>query len=452
MYRLQVCNIYRSSIIINRINSRQCAYATTPKSTPKLRVVLYRAPGSISFFTSDNERQSFNFFLHQTRYRFPLDFSHPVLRASHTEEALARAIISFSALQQLYEYGDDPHLQTPFGQFAMRQYGKAIRILRLDLQTRTSDITLICCLLFACFESTRGCRRAAVIHIKSGLEILQQSQIQLPWTVVSQQTMKFLFTRLDNQLVGLLGTSLSRTLKQGDARPSSVLAQIHLNSNQKDVHHSLDGVLNYIFHERLDMALAIQNHPVPVPNRPVERSQTTQYLKGWYKLFTQIMLSPHRETEAEINYMYEDDHDLMRIWYTVGRMYDVVTREQDSENVWDRFLSEFETIVVLAEKYLGRMSQCPRKRMFSFSLGVVSPLYVVGVRCRDSVLRRRAIWLLESCERREMLWDSRATAQTARRVMELEEAAAIEQKSVGWRVKNVTAVLDDEDGAVVEIE
>ncbi|KAB8268019.1 hypothetical protein BDV30DRAFT_246045 [Aspergillus minisclerotigenes] len=392
-------------------------------------MVVYRAPESRSpFLTSDEERQSFDFFLHQTRYRFPIDFTDPVLRAAHSDEGLARAIISFGALQQIYEYGDDPSLLSPLGQFAMREYGRALEQVRVWLGNGGKDLSLVSCLLFACFECIRGCRRAAVVHIKSGLDILLQCGEELAWDVVSRDTMVSLFIRLDNQLVGLLGTSLSRTLKRDGERGSSILERVALGPNDEYVVHSLHGVLNSIFHDRLDMALIMEGHSPSV--RPVDQRRTSRYLKEWHG---------------------GQDPDIMRIWYIIGKMY-VAVPPDGSEDAWDQFRPEFETIVSLVESYLLSTRQLPQKRTFSFDLGIVSPLYIVGVRCRYISIRYRAIWLLESCERREILWDSTLTAMAARRVMEFEESRDIWPKSLGRRVKNVTAVLDDDNGVSIEFE
>ncbi|RMZ46685.1 Zn(II)2Cys6 transcription factor [Aspergillus flavus] len=413
-------------------------------------MVVYRAPESRSpFLTSDEERQSFDFFLHQTRYRFPIDFTDPVLRAAHSDEGLARAIISFGALQQIYECGDDPSLLSPQGQFAMRQYGRALEKVRVWLGNGANDLSLVCCLLFACFECIRGCRRAAVVHIKSGLDILLQCGEELAWDVVSRDMMISMFIRLDNQLVGLLGTSLSRTLKRDGERGSSILERVALGPNGEYVVHSLHGVLNSIFHDRLDMALIMEGHSPSV--RPVDRRRTSRYLKEWHGRFVETMSSPGLSRQYGTSYVGGQDPDIMRIWYIIGKMY-VAVPPDGSEDAWDQFRPGFETIVSLVESYLLRTRQLSQKRAFSFDLGIVSPLYIVGVRCRDMSIRRRAIWLLESCERREILWDSTLAAMAARRVMEFEGSRDIWPKSLGRRVRNVTAVLDDDNGVSIEFE
>ncbi|KAE8368923.1 hypothetical protein BDV27DRAFT_166847 [Aspergillus caelatus] len=397
-------------------------------------MVVYRAPEPrLSFLTSNEERQSFDFFLHQTRYRFPADFSDPVLRSAHSYEALARTVVACGALQQIYEYGDDPLLSSPLGQFAMREYGRALRNVGIRLASDGRDLSLVCCLLFACFECMRGCPRAAVVHIKSGLNILLRCGEELMWNVVSRETMVYLFMRLDSQLVGLLGTSLSRTLRGDGERSSSILERFVLGYNRDDLQHCLEGVLNSIFHDRLDMALTMENRPLST--LPLDQGRALRYLKEWH-------CKP---------YIYGQDPDLIRIWYIIAKMY-VAVPPDVPEVVWDQFQAEFETVVSLAENYLLRTRQFSQKRTFSFNNGIVSPLYIVGVRCRDVTIRRRAICLLESCERREILWDSTLTAITARRVMEIEESPKIGPEPLGRRVRSVTAVLDDDNGVSVEFD
>ncbi|OGM49884.1 Zn(II)2Cys6 transcription factor, partial [Aspergillus bombycis] len=431
---------------------RPCSYTAIPKgkASSTLRMVVYRAPGSrSSFLTSEEERQSFDFFLHQTRYRFPAGFSDSVLQAAHSEEALARAIISFGALQQVYEYNDDPFLVSPLGQLAMQEYGRALRYVRIRLGNGGRDLGLVCCLLFACFECMRGCPRAAVVHIKSGLDILGRCVEELAWNVVSRETMVSLFTRLDNQLLGLLGTSLPRTLNRDGEQGSSILARIDIGSNGGNVERSLDGVLNSIFHDRLNMALIMENPSTFV--LPLDQGRTLRYLKEWYERFVKAMPSPGLSGQPETSYIHDEDPNLMRIWYIIGKMY-VAVPPDGPECVWDQFRAEFKTIISLAEDYLLRMRKSSQKRTFSFDLGIVSPLYIVGVRCRHINTRRRAIWLLETCERREILWDSTITGMTARRVMEFEESSGIGAELLGQRVRTVTAVLDDDKGVSVELE
>ncbi|KAH6711588.1 hypothetical protein BKA61DRAFT_578030 [Leptodontidium sp. MPI-SDFR-AT-0119] len=61
---------------------------------------------------------------------------------------------------------------------------------------------------------------------------------------------------------------------------------------------------------------------------------------------------------------------------------------------------------------------------FAFDIGVIPPLYLVMIKCRDRRLRRQALHLLKEYPRREGVWDSVATVHLGRWVIGLEEESA----------------------------
>jgi hypothetical protein len=116
-----------------------------------------------------------------------------------------------------------------------------------------------------------------------------------------------------------------------------------------------------------------------------------------------------------------------------------------NETAYDIFLPEFKIIVDYSRILLGlQQSQARLAKMkdgdpaaddfgrdsagptihFAFDLGIVPPLYMVMVKCRDPKLRREALRLLEENPRREGVWDSVATTALGRWVISLEEEGA----------------------------
>lgn len=93
----------------------------------------------------------------------------------------------------------------------------------------------------------------------------------------------------------------------------------------------------------------------------------------------------------------------------------------------------------------GRSS---RKQTFSFSLGIIPPLFIVATKCRNRDIRHRAITLLRTCNRREILWDSKLAAEAAAQVIMIEEGSGEEFA----RINNVIAILDDDDGASFQFQ
>lgn len=64
---------------------------------------------------------------------------------------------------------------------------------------------------------------------------------------------------------------------------------------------------------------------------------------------------------------------------------------------------------------------------FTVSHGIVYPLFAVVCRCRDPLTRKRALRLLEACNRHEGLWDSKLAAQSVKRRMMVEETQALSE-------------------------
>merc|ERR1712093_81022 len=75
---------------------------------------------------------------------------------------------------------------------------------------------------------------------------------------------------------------------------------------------------------------------------------------------------------------------------------------------------------------------------FAFDIGVIPPLYLVMIKCRDRRLRRQALHLLKEYPRREGVWDTVAVVHLGRWVIGLEEESA-RQMSMSLSPRTVSA-------------
>ena len=95
-----------------------------------------------------------------------------------------------------------------------------------------------------------------------------------------------------------------------------------------------------------------------------------------------------------------------------------------SSDSWDR--RECEEIVDLASSIVkahnDKSDDRSQKPIFSMDQNIVFPLFNIAWRCRDPIIRRRAIALLYSSPRQEGLWHSIITARVAEKIMMMEEA------------------------------
>jgi hypothetical protein len=135
----------------------------------------------------------------------------------------------------------------------------------------------------------------------------------------------------------------------------------------------------------------------------------------------------------------------------------------DSEMQFDVFNPQFKAIVDLALEVVGdeerraMAKRCPDPRYcthpydawtevygekeyaarhikpsFSADLGIVPSLFVVATKCRDPVIRRRAIQLLKSSSRREGMWDSELAARIGIWIASIEEREDPAEELRNW--------------------
>jgi len=68
--------------------------------------------------------------------------------------------------------------------------------------------------------------------------------------------------------------------------------------------------------------------------------------------------------------------------------------------IYDEYLKDFEYIISEFRDLLEN-SQIQSSALFENDLGLIPPLYLVALRCRDPLLRREAIGLLRLMHRHE---------------------------------------------------
>ncbi|RYO80139.1 hypothetical protein DL764_009932 [Monosporascus ibericus] len=96
-------------------------------------------------------------------------------QVAHHDEAVKHAVVALGSAFHIYdrrlEKGDAQRLEV----FVVTQYNKAIRSLQQHVTSASpkgTEITLICCLMFAFLETIRSCSNAALVHLAHGRRIL----------------------------------------------------------------------------------------------------------------------------------------------------------------------------------------------------------------------------------------------------------------------------------------
>jgi hypothetical protein len=358
-----------------------------------------------------------------------------ILQAAHSEPAIIHAVVALGALHESFGNHQDPHAAT--SEYAVQHYNRAIgRVVGLSFAKSADhfDIVLMTCILFAAFEALRGHYKLALTHIASGANILAETD---PKTGSLRRGFQprdiFLptFVRLENQLAEIDEKSPGPNIRSLPDRPFPPLP-----ATFPSIHSAL--ITFDYFVNRLWRLLASIGSGSMSEQEISELNQQFLplliYFSEWNAVFDRsgfiasdpgvLILEANRQTLRIIQN------------FTPGC----------DETVWDSFTVEIDSLLDCIEQLIPGITHhgssnseasSPKpsntqvdtkvfsRPTFSFSLGIVTPLYFACVRCRDPVIRRRALRMLSTCNRKEAIWDSAIATRMAERIIALEEAGAM---------------------------
>lgn len=298
--------------------------------------------------------------------------------------------------------------------FALAQYNKAIKHLSSSMVKPSSnsiDTTLLLCVLFVCVECLRGDYQPAIRHFQAGMSIALASaggkslnSPGLPSTSVRQKVTPF-FNRLEllAQLFGQM-PPYEYGLEPSETVPDSFTT---IQEARDSLMHIMNLSMRFIRHTK---ELRYKNEITSADI--MHYSSLLESLCDW-KLTLDAFISAQKPTShlTEAAATLEIHQIVCITW---------LNRSLNSrEDVTDSDIPLYERAVDLAE-YL-QTAPSAASSTFLFDMEFVSPLYLVAMKCRHPVIRRRAIAVLRCSTRREGLWDSQKAAAIAERLVEIEE-------------------------------
>ncbi|KAI6782956.1 uncharacterized protein J7T54_002116 [Emericellopsis cladophorae] len=362
-------------------------------------------------------------------------------------------------------------------QVAVRQYSEACNaMMLLDGQAPGSHRTrLMASVLLGSFDAFIGDHKQAIIQVQNGLGLLATLQLHRP----SQHNPGFygveeelvtIFRRLAIQAKSydlafhfqepyVIRLDPEEPLPESSSapypeRPSSFLSAPPLDrqlTNLRDARLAYDWLCErgLRFIERLH-----QMKRQPLPLFPASwrqyslgfQAEIDDWSSAFQPLFDSRLSSPHlamqeRSGIATLKMTQINIKIIMMCLFN------------SNESHFEVFMPQFQQIVSLGqeiianderearEQHCAYQQRCLHRRYddpadvtaggytayhirpsFSAEMGVVPPLFVVATKCREGILRRKAIELLRSSPRREGMWDSELAARVAQLVMDLEEA------------------------------
>lgn len=202
--------------------------------------------------------------------------------------------------------------------------------------------------------------------------------------------------------------------------------------NITEARSSLEGALNQLTVFFLDLELDDQYYDMAVTSGE-KHLLFARFFESWELAFSDMLARERPNMSANDRKAAM----ILKAHHIVGEILSNVDLAE-GELGWDAFHGKFEAIVDLAAAVLedtarsdasiieARWKQSgvfisSTSATLSFSLGIVDPLYEVVARCRDPMLRRRALDLLATHPRQECIWSSWSAWKVGKFLIHLEE-------------------------------
>jgi len=309
--------------------------------------------------------------------------------------------------------------------FALSQYNKAIAHLANAMNSSASnsiDTALLVCILFVCVECLRGDYAPALKHFRGGMSIALAAAGEggpnsraSQSTAIRERLMPF-FNRLE-LLCQLYGQ-----------RPEYVYG-LEPSETLPGVFHSIVEARDSIVHLmnisiRLIHTTKFRRYRDEILlDDIVQHNEVVSCLHTWKQLLDRFLAtSPPSSHHTEAATILEIQRIATLTWLNRALV--------PEESAADADIPLYEQAVRLAESlqipdHSQAITSTTKSTLpastFLFDMEIVSPLYLVAIKCRDPSIRRRAIAVLRHTVRREGLWDSVKAAAIAERVMQIEE-------------------------------
>ncbi|KAE8365738.1 hypothetical protein BDV27DRAFT_156618 [Aspergillus caelatus] len=399
--------------------------------------ILLDLPG-----TSSDERRCFNVF--QT-YTVPMMVSwfdsevwqQIVPRMSQAEPAIYHAVVALSVIHEDSEITGSPpgamNIKNSYHRFALAQYSKAASMLckRLgsnDPQVRA--VALMCCIMFSCFDLSRGNYKAAFTHLQKGVQIMEGQRVK------ANQRHTFLqspnsWSPTEYALTRVLIHVDVQSAHFGESGPLLHLYPITLGegghnrpslNSLAEVKQSLDPIMNNILRFRRSCEPYVRGEIsglFDIAGASAEQRRIQAHLHDHIRAFEEFVL---RQASNRANSKDARSTDLMRL-QNEALANILETSLVTCELIYDNYLPAYKRITQLAKEIItsfqaeyGTYRPC-----IVMDMGVIPSLLWVCLKCRDFQIRHQAVELLERWPHREGAYDSNLLVQIVKEHMVLEQ-------------------------------
>lgn len=356
-----------------------------------------------------------------------------VLQLALSEPAIKHAVIAVASAHERYQGGSEASGES--ASLELQQYHKAIASLNQHLSVPTSrgtEVALICCALFICFEGLRGNYNAALIHLQSGIDIIRgwkstdssTSKNQVPYldAETDEDELVELFTRLDFSASAFVPSRPPQMVPR-EPEPGADKTVRNLSHARR----SLERLVNRTIFFMIQSFAAGPLSSTTTSQPSSEQESLLAAVSAWSVQFDQLLKSPQMNNLSGKDLL--GAFTLIMHKKTLSIMLQTCHHElastTPSDSVFAQFASDMESIVSIAAfvaspahntnlpAHKPDMTLLTGQPRFTSDMGIIAPLHYVLLHTRNEELRQRAVGILCETKRREGIWDSGLIAEIA---------------------------------------
>ncbi|KAE9367999.1 hypothetical protein N431DRAFT_561813 [Stipitochalara longipes BDJ] len=387
---------------------------------------------------NDRDIRQFDFFRNQTAQQLSGNFDAAfwncvLLQFGNSEPTVWHSIVAVGSLHEQYMLNESNQNSGANLRLALDHYNKAIKRLTMTgMESQDSvQVILVSCLLFVCLELLLENVKAAMAHVHSGVSILEAWQLESRSSCAANSNASKssliedhivpIFHRLKIQVATFDSTHLARF----SAKMTRNDWESELFSDLAHARDTLVEIWNAAM--KLGETLASGRFGESLSDftlSAMEQAKLVTRVKRWSEAFETLLVRPDM---MSLGPQSPHSSALLRLQHKIAWVFistalsPVYFTSPPPENVWDGHLHEFLSVVSLAESVCSGGNNPGRGASFRFEMGVIIPLYITALKCRDTNVRQRALAVLYTSPRREGFWDSRMAAKMAQRLIKLEE-------------------------------
>ena len=372
------------------------------------------------------ERYFLNFFRTSTSLQcagyFQDDFWEVLVhQASEDRPAIRHAVIGMGCLNWQFTQRTS-RMRLPSGQrayidpFSLQQINKAIASLQQSLNEDSTGRLQVETALVACvvLVSTLLFQEDAILagrHLCAGYKLLDQYLRSHGSTSLIAATITRAFG------VAHLSWRMFANTTYVDEEPLPLIVPEAWTEGGDDIQRANDLVVTLARISSVQSWFKGFDTGSDTPDLEIDQNAFVAHLQS---LPGQLQAYRDIYTQGPLTRRYMNALLILQLWVEICSLTSTVeTCPGQTEMLYDGYIEQFKRAIQFAQDLLMNDTLAPT---FSINIGVLPPLWLLAMKCRDWATRREAIILLLQWHRQEGIWHTDFMALVAARVIDIESA------------------------------